>query len=171
MKKFLSLLGIALLLGACGEKDLKFYPNFEESVTIPVESDIQDSEYKGSIPASDIRAAIDEVLDQTDGQIEKVNIEALWFVVAPKEGNQVQGGHFDAYIKSASTGEYIQILDDYKVEVDANKKQAPLDELMSGGVEELKTQLEAIAKGSPLGDVEFKFEEVVGDGGDRKSVV
>ena len=108
MKKIIAFIGVALLLSACGEKDLKFYPTFEESITIPVDTEVE-SEFKGTILASDINNAIDDVLDQSDGEIESVNIEALWFVVDPLVNNEVQKATFDVFIKSWTSGEYEQI--------------------------------------------------------------
>lgn len=160
MKKIIVFAWVVLLLGACGEKDLKFYPTFEESITIPVDNEVV-SEFKGTILASDISNAIDDVLDQTDGEIESVNIEALWFVVKPLANNKVQKATCDVFIKSWTSGEYKQILEDYEIKVDKDLKQTPLNELMKDGVDELVAQLDAIAKGNESQDITFKIEDVV----------
>jgi len=167
MKKIIVFVWVALLIGACGEKDLKFYPTFEESITIPVESNVDITEYKGVISAAEINAAVDDVLDQSDGEIESVNIEALWFVVEPLDNNEVQKASCDVFIKSWSSGEYVQILEDYEVQVDASLKQTPLNELMKDGVDELIAQLEAIVKANSTEDITFKIEDIVGEGGQK----
>lgn len=167
MKKIVIFVWAALLLGACGEKDLKFYPTFEESIAIPIESNADITEYKGFISAAEINAAVDDVLDQADGEIESVNIEALWFVVKPLTNNEVQKATCDVFIKSWTSGEYEQILDDYEVKVDASLIQTPLNELMKDGVDELIAQLEAIVKGNAVEDITFKIEDIVGEGGKK----
>jgi len=151
MRKIGIVLFIAVLLTACGEKDIRLYPTFEESTIVNVNSSGEFEEY-GTIYASEINNAVNDLELEEDGEIESVAIEGLWVVVTPLNGNTAESVTLNVDIKE---GESVTkaILKNYKIAVPTTETTYYLpDDLDKNGVAVLKARLNSIVVDGVLTD-------------------
>lgn len=166
MRKTILLVAVVIGLISCEEKEISLYPNFEESATFRIDTD--GFEKKAVINASKISSAVNDAVDD-EGAVERIVLEGIWFELSPNEENKASEVVVDFGIQSWDTDAYLPILDGLKIEIKEGKLVF-LDKLQAAGVNELKKQINAIAKGSVGGDIVFKAEGDVSPEGSRVDV-
>jgi len=166
MRKTILLVAVIIGLISCEEKEISLYPNFEESATFRIDTD--GFEKKAVINASRISSAVNDAVDD-EGAIERIVLEGIWFELSPNKANTASKLTIDFGIQSWDTDVYLPILDDFEFEIKEGKLVF-LKHLQAAGVNELKKQINAIAKGSVGGDLVFKAEGVVSPEGSTVDV-
>ncbi len=152
------ILMLLIMAWGCEEKDILLYPTIEESGVFSITT--SGFEEKVVIPVSEINDAIYDVSDGSS--INEIILEAIWVEVTPKQGNTATRVSMDLSIQSWSTKEFIGVVEGFEVTIgDEPMKVAVVKGLQEAGVNELKLQLNEIAKGNGWQDVVFETEGVV----------
>ncbi len=166
MRKIVLMMGLMIGLVSCEEKEISLYPNFKESVKFNINT--EGFEKNVVINSSQINDAVKDVVDD-DGSVEKVILEGIWFEVSPKTGNTATDMVVDFYIKSSNSDIYLPVLEDYNFAIKQGKVNF-IKYLQKTGVDELKKQLNAIAKEETMENIGFKASGTVTPAGSKVDV-